>query len=287
MDHYHYPPPDMHPRHPLLKISGIADCHFHIFGPQDRYPYDVNRMYTPRDALVSDYLKVKKALGLEKGVIIQAGPQGMDNTRLLDALDELGPHYRGIAVVDPLVSEEELEEMHKKGVRGVRVNLVSKGGINFNDLHLLEAKMKNIKWHIEFYLDGAYLDKFYDELKNLKMNYVIDHMGHFSAAEGTSSPGFKTLLNLLKTGFCWVKLTAPYRLSSENHPPYGDVTPIAKALINAAPTRLVWGTDWPHTRIRGLMPNDADLLDLLLSWTEDQATQRAILAENPSKLYGF
>jgi predicted TIM-barrel fold metal-dependent hydrolase len=281
------PPPDPDPRTPLLAVpAGACDCHFHIFGPAARFFYAARRSYTPPDASVEDYRRVMAALGLQRCVIVQPSVYGTDNTCTLDAMARLGPDCRGVAVIDETVSDTALYDMHQAGIRGVRFNVLYKGGVKISAVSAVAERIAPLGWHIQFLLDGRGLADLADDLGRLPVPIVIDHLGHAPAEIGVGHPGNQALLALVGEGGCWVKLSAAYRLS-RRAPGYEDTAPLARALIEAAPERVVWGSDWPHPSVEGAMPNDGDLLDLLGVWTDDATVRHKILVDNPAVLYGF
>ena len=281
------PPPDPDPRTPALAVpTGACDCHFHIFGPAARYPYAASRTYTPPDAPVEAYRRVMAALGLERCVIVQPSVYGTDNACTLDAMARLGPGCRGVAVIDETVDEAALDDMHRAGIRGVRFNILYTGGVEVGRVRAVAERIAPLGWHIQFLLDGRGLAELADDLGVLPVPIVIDHLGHAPAEVGIGHPGNRALLALLGEGRCWVKLSAAYRVS-RRAPGYEDAAPLARALIEAAPERVVWGSDWPHPGVVGAMPNDGNLLDLLGQWTNDAALRHRILVDNPAALYGF
>lgn len=284
--------PDTTPRKPRLKApSGSVDCHAHIFGPVERYPLSPKRLFTPPDTTVAQYRGLLSTLGIDDAVLVTPSVYGMNNERQLDALKEMQGRWRGVAVVATDVPDAELERLHAAGFRGVRVNLFAKSGLMLDDLESIAARVAGLKWHVQLHVDARNLEEVAPRLRALPADVVFDHMGHIPAAAGTSHPGFQTMLTLMKEGKFWAKLSAPYRLSELPYP-YEDVTPFARALIAAAPDRLVWGSDWPHPAVPGhmpanfVMPNDGDLLDILGLWTDD-AVQKKILVTNPRRLYDF
>jgi predicted TIM-barrel fold metal-dependent hydrolase len=274
------------PGKPRLAIPpGSCDCHAHIFGPVDKYPFTANRSYTPPEASIEAYRRMLAALGFERAVIVQPSVYGTDNRCTRDAVAAAGGKWRGVAVVEPGISDSLLAELHVAGFRGVRINLLFKGGLQLDVLERIVCAIQPLGWHVQLLLDGRDLPALADRLRRLPVNFVVDHMGHMPASLGVGHAGFQTLLQLLCGGRCWVKLSGAYRISGE--PPYHDVVPFARALVETAPEKLVFGTDWPHASISGPMPQDASLLDLLPEWAPDEATQRRILVENPARLYGF
>ena len=275
------------PGKPRLQIPPHScDCHAHIFGPPDQYPYAPNRSYTPPEASTEAYLRMLGALGFERAVIVQPSVYGVDNSCTRDAILASGGMWRGVAVVEPCVTDSRLAELHAAGFRGVRINLLFKGGLQMETLEQIARAIQPLGWHVQLLLDGRDLPELSDRLRRLPVDFVVDHMGHMPASLGAGHPGFQTLLELLRGGRCWVKLSGAYRISAKPQP-YEDAIPIARALVETAPDKLVFGTDWPHPSISVPMPQDASLLDLLPLWAPDEATRQKILVENPARLYGF
>ena len=275
------------PGKPRLEIPpGSCDCHAHIFGPVDKYPFTPNRSYTPPEASVEAYRRMLAALGFERAVIVQPSVYGIDNRCTRDAVVASGGKWRGVAVVEPCVAEARLADLHSDGFRGVRINLLFKGGLQMNALEQIAHSIRALGWHVQLLLDARDLPKLAERLRELPVDFVVDHMGHMPASLGTEHPGFQTLLELLRGGRCWVKLSGAYRISA-NPQPYDDAVPFARALVETAPDKLVFGTDWPHPSIKVPMPQDASLLDLLPVWAPDEVTRRKILVDNPARLYDF
>jgi predicted TIM-barrel fold metal-dependent hydrolase len=281
-------PADPNVRPPKFKLPLLAcDTHAHVFGPPTRYPYIAERTYTPPDASVQNYMALHRALGIERGVLVQPSVYGTDNRAMIDALLQLGGRYRGVAVVPADVSDEELRRLHDVGVRGVRVNLLFKGGISFAVVGHIAERIRPMRWHIQVLADVSEFPRLFERLSGLPVDVVIDHMGHIPTVKGVDHPGFQALLKLLETGRCWVKLSGAYRVTCEVKAPYRDVLPFATALVEKAPQRMVWGSDWPHPFVHIPMPNDAALLDMLADWVPDTALRERILVHNPAALYDF
>jgi 2-pyrone-4,6-dicarboxylate lactonase len=283
--------PDPAPRRPKVRLPPLAcDCHAHIAGPKSVYPYSPRRIYTPPDALLPAYLGMLGVLGVERAVLIQPSVYGTDNRAMLDAMAKAGDRFRGVAVVDDAVPDAELEKMHAAGVRGVRINVVDvaedKGVIPMASLSRLAERIKPLGWHVEFLMHADEFPDLDAQFADFPVDIVLGHLGYMRTDKGLGAPGFQALLRLMRTGRCWVKLTGPYRISV-NAMPYPDVAPFAHALIDAAPQRVIWGTDWPHVMVKSAMPNDGALCDLLLDWVPDETIRRKVLVENPAKLYGF
>ena len=281
------PGPDPDTKPPTFEVpKGAADCHFHIFGPEAEYPYAEPRRYTPVQVLESDYRKMADALGLARGVVVQASPYGADNARVLEAIRVLGPGYVGVGVVDADASEERLDELNRLSIRGARINSASGGRSGIERMEELAARIKGFGWHVQFHIHAEQLPEYEEKIRKLPIDVVIDHMGLFPADLPLAHSDFQMLLRLLESGNAWVKLSGAERISRSG-PPYHDAIPVARALIDAAPERVVWGTDWPHTNVKPVIPNDGDLMDLLPEFAPDERVRRKILVDNPCALYGF
>jgi len=283
--------PDFAPRQPQLKVpAGSCDCHAHILGPAARFPYSDERVYTPPDCLLADYRAMLTALGLARAVLVQPSVYSSDNRVLLNALDAMQGAWRGVAVVEPDVSASALQEMHAAGVRGVRVNVVdvqsNKGVLPLNQLRGLAERIAPLGWHMEFLLHVHEFPRLDQQLAGFPVDVVFGHLGYLPTQLGIGDAGFQALLRLLQAGRAWVKLTGPYRLSGSKLP-YADVVPFAHALLDAAPRQIVWGSDWPHVMVKGAMPNDGDLMDILSTWIPDPSIRHQVLVNNPERLYGF
>ena len=267
--------------------SGACDCHAHIFGPKKMFPFIADRSYTPPEASIEAYKNMHRKLGITRAVIVQPSVYGTDNQVTLTAIKQYGnENARGIAVVDNDVSELELERLHEKGIRGVRFNLLFKGGAQFKYLERISSKIAPFNWHVQILMDVSELQLITDRLRRLPTEIVFDHMGHISTNHGTNNLGFQALINLIKEGRAWVKLSGNYRISSAK-PPYKDAEAFARALISASQKRVVWGSDWPHPGLHDTMPNDGALLNALDEYAASDQLKHAILVNNPAELYGF
>lgn len=280
--------PDRNPRPPrFTPPPGATDTHAHVFGPSEKYPLTPDRSYTPPDSPFDEYMRLLATLGLDRGVIVQPSIYGTDNRATLDALRAAPDRLRGIAVVDADGPDAELEEMHRLGVRGVRFNLLYRGGVAYEAAERLARRIGPMGWHIQFLIDISAVEGFAAKLAALPVPVVIDHIGHMDAAKGVDHPAFRDLVAMLGDGRTWVKLSGAYRVSAQDRPPFDDVLPLARALVEARADRMVWGSDWPHPAVTRPMPNDGDLLDLLADWVRDEATRDRILRDNPAALYDF
>jgi predicted TIM-barrel fold metal-dependent hydrolase len=262
----------------------------HICGPEAHFAYAADRIYTPPDALLPDYLHLAGCLGIERVVLVQPSIYGTDNAALLNAMRECPLDCRGVAVIGADVSESMLAAWHAAGIRGLRLNLVDTKSpqptLPEATLHALADRIAPFGWHLELL---AHVDDFPSlgsALADLPVDVVFGHLGYVRREATIESAGFRSLLRLLETGRCWVKLTGPYRLTDAPLP-YEPVMAFARALLEKAPERLVWGSDWPHVMLRGTMPNDGALLDLLYEWTGSPDVARRILVDNAAALYDF
>ncbi len=270
-----------------------CDTHAHVFGPATRFPYAQDRSYTPPDAPLEKYLGMLDTVGFARGVLVQGSAHGLDNSAMLDALARSPDRLRGVAVADATLAPAVLKSWHDGGVRGLRFNhffrggaLHYRGGVPLDAARTLAPVMNELGWHMQLWIDVKDLPDTVPTLKTLGLPVVIDHMGRTDARAGTATPGFQSLLRLVGEGRSWVKVSGAHRLS-QRAPAYEDARPFHEALVRANPERLVWGSDWPHPRIEGEMPDAGRLFELFQQWTPDEATRRRILVDNPATLYGF
>jgi predicted TIM-barrel fold metal-dependent hydrolase len=270
-----------------------CDTHAHVFGPAAQFPYAADRSYTPPDAPLAKYLGMLDTVGFVRGVLVQGSAHGRDNAAMLDALTRTPDRLRGVAVADAGVAPAELGRWHAAGVRGLRFNhffrggaLHYRGGVPLDVARAHAPLMAELGWHLQLWIDVKDLPDTIPTLEALGLPVVIDHMGRTDARAGIATPGFQSLLRLVGDGGCWVKVSGAHRLSTRA-PDYPDARPFHEALVRANPERLVWGSDWPHPRIEGEMPDAGCLFELFCAWTPDDAVRRRILVDNPAKLYGF
>lgn len=281
-------PPDPNPITPAYKPPpGACDAHCHVFGPADTFPYADDRSYTPPDAPVAALRTLHKTIGVERAVIVQASCHGTDNTAMLDAIASSGGAYKGIAIVDGTVTDAQLADLDRGGVRGVRFNFVAHLG-GAPDLEVFDRTLDRIVdlgWHVVLHLDAEDILTYADRIKRIRVPFVIDHMGRVKAKGGLDQQPFKMLLELMKNPLAWVKICGAERVSSTGKRPFHDAVPFAAALLAAAPDRILWGTDWPHPNIANDMPNDGELVDLFARVTSDETLRRTVLVDNPTRLY--
>lgn len=261
------------------------DTHVHAIGDPGRFPLDSRRGYTPALVPIEDYVSLMDRLGLERAVLVQPSIYGTDNGAMVDALARFPARFRGVAVVRPDVDDATLDALHARGVRGVRANLLNPAGISLTDAVALAPRLARRGWHLQLQLDVSVFDAF-DTLERLALPVVIDHFGYMPAAKGPDEPGFRRLVAAVAAKRCYVKLSAPYRLTARREGGYGAVTALARALVAADPGRLLWASDWPHTDLREDMPDDGELINVLAQWVPDAAQRREILVDNPAALYG-
>jgi predicted TIM-barrel fold metal-dependent hydrolase len=279
--------PDPNTRTPRFRLPpGTCDAHCHVFGPADVFPYAPDRSYTPPDAPAAKLQELHQLLGVERAVIVQASCHGTDNSSTLDAIARSDGAYRGIAIVDGTVTDAELQALDAGGIRGVRFNFVKHLG-GTPDLEVFDRVLERIQplgWHVVLHLDAEDILEHAERIRRIRMPFVIDHMGRVRAKLGLDQPPFRQLLELMRNPLAWIKICGAERVSSAGAP-FHDAVPFAQKLLEAAPDRVLWGTDWPHPNIAGDMPNDGDLVDLVPLITTDAALQHRFLVENPTRLY--
>ena len=279
------PPPDRNLKAPQTRCPpGACDTHFHIFGPQRRFPLSERRPMEIEDCTLEDLLALHDNLGISRGVIVQSVMHGHSYDYLMDALQRYPERFRGIAMPAPDITDGELEMLTAAGVVGIRCAFRFSPDVDVNFLHRLAEH----GWHAQFWFRGPdEAAHWADVMRAAPGEIVIDHMGWQPAGDGIDAPGFRLVCELLDSGKAWVKLSGPNRFSAAPGLPYGDAAPFARKLVEIAPERLFWGSDWPHPDHWEAMPNDADLLDLLADWVPDETARNKILADNPAKFFGF
>lgn len=270
---------------PKLKAPANAcDCHMHIYDA--KYPIAPSATMKPPDATVADYKLLQGRIGTTRSVVVTTSTYGTDNRITLDAIAQIGPTARGVAVVDASIADAELKRMNDSGIRGIRINLVLAGATTVDMIEPLSKRVNDLGWHIQIAMKGEQIAAIEDLLLRVPAPVVIDHLGVLAQPNALDNPGFKTISKLIDKGKTWVKLSGAYLDSKVGPPSYSDMGPVARAYIKAAPERMVWGSVWPHPT-ETEKPDDAVLFDLLAEWAPDVATQTAILVQNPARLYGF
>ena len=285
----------------LVPLSS-CDCHTHIFGDPAQFPFFAGRTYTPETALPGEMALMHAALHVERVVIVTPSVYGTDNSCTLYGIKARGAHARGVAVIDEQTSDAELERLRAAGFRGLRLNLATAGQTDAatarRRLQTAIGRAKSVGWHVQMFTSLSVIAGIRDLVTASDVPVVFDHFGGTVAASGLEQPGFSDLLGLLRSGKAYVKVSGAYRASSQG-PDYADMTPFAKAMIDANADRVLWGSDWPHpdtasvpgrssTDVSPLLPiDDGRLLNQLAVWAPDTAVRKKILVDNPARLYGF
>ena len=263
---------------------GACDTHMHFY---DTKAPVAQGTFMPGHFPVADYQAMQRRLGLERVIVVQPNAYADDNTVTSHSMKQLGKNAKGVAVVRPGVSDAELERLTKAGICAVRIMTLHGGMLGFNVMDQVMARVHPFGWHANLQLDGRELPKHEAQIKRLPGKFVIDHTGKFLEPVAVSSDSFECLLRLVDTGRCWIKLSAPYETSKTGAPKYEDVSQLARTLVEHAPERMLWASNWPHPSSRQNLPKDEDLLDLLADWAPEEKTRNRILAGNPAELYRF
>jgi predicted TIM-barrel fold metal-dependent hydrolase len=283
--------------------AGACDCHTHIHGDMREFPMFAGRVYTPEPALPEEMAQLHKALRMQRVVIVTPSVYGTDNSATLWGMKARGNNARGVAVIDDMTPESELDAMARAGIRGIRINLATGGAAPDpaaarKRFQAAAERVKARGWHIQMYVTLPVISSIKDLVLASPVPVVFDHFGRAQAALGTGQPGFSDLVELLRSGKAYVKISGAYRVSHQG-PDFADAAPLARALIAANPERIVWGTDWPHPNsepmpgygamdVRPFFPiDDGRLLNQLPLWAPDAGVRKQILVDNPVRLYGF
>jgi len=267
--------------------AGAVDAHCHVFGPAQQFPYHPKRKYTPCDAPKQKLFALRDYLGFERNVIVQASCHGTDNTALIDALQSAGELARGVAVVSPDITHEELAEMHQAGVRAVRFNFVKRlVDSTPREVFLgIAEKIRQYGWHIVVYFEAPDLEDLIPFLLQLDHTIVIDHMGRPDVQKGIDHPDIQRFVKLLDDNAnFYTKVSCPERLTQQA-PDYSDVEPYARLLVERFPQQVLWGTDWPHPNMKSHTPDDGLLVNVIPKIAPTGALQQALLVDNPMRLY--
>jgi predicted TIM-barrel fold metal-dependent hydrolase len=284
--------PDRNPRRPRLKLpKGSVDTHVHVFEPG--YALSPARGYNPPHSTLNDLKHLHTTLGIDRVVFTQPSVYGIDNSAILNASvalnNERPDRARSVVALDMTFSETDLASLDRLGVRGIRLNTDNQGGmpIAFSDIPELCARIKPFKWHLEFLFPGKDILELMPVFESLTVPMSIAHFAYQPASAGVKAPGFQALLDLARRGNTWIKISGANRVSRGDLPPYDDVKPMALALVEAAPDRIMWGTDWPHPNKYKVNPNDGDLVDALGDWITDSTLLKKIMVDNPARFYRF
>ena len=284
--------PDRNPRKPDIKLpKGSIDTHVHIF--ESQFPLFEGRGYNPPDSTLEDLIYLHTTLGVDRVVFTQPSVYGVDNSAILKGMNELNKKAankaRGVCAIKMDASEASLQELHDQGIRGVRLNLDNKGGmpLELAEISKLEDKIKGFGWHLEYLFPGKDIIELEPVLSNASVPVSIGHFAYQPATAGINADGFKTLLRLVKDGNTWIKISGANRVSETDLPPYDDVLPMARSLVEANPDNVMWGTDWPHPNKYEVNPNDGDLVNWFGEWITDDAMRTRIMVTNSEAFYDF
>ncbi|MBW6390070.1 amidohydrolase family protein [Billgrantia antri] len=288
--------PEYYPFNPEPRAAQQAppmnscDAQFHVFGPTDVYPPRPEAPFNMPSATIGAALKMHRALGIERGVIVQATTYGADHSVILDALEQAGPNYRGCANAIVLKEREEayIEALHNAGVRGARFTFRKELGVGLSpkEFRLAADRLREMGWYMKIQPEKNGILESVELYENIDTPVLIDHLGRADADLGVADPNVQKTIELLKKGNFWVMLSLGEKISTQGYP-WDDVLPIARAYIDAAPDRVVWASDWPHPLSKSPPPNDAELLELLYRYAPDDAERQKILVDNPAELFGF
>ncbi|MGI9434784.1 MAG: amidohydrolase family protein, partial [Geminicoccaceae bacterium] len=284
--------PDRHPIKPEITLpKGSIDAHVHVF--EARYPLSPTRGYNPAESTLDDLKHLHATLGIDRTVFTQPSPYAVDNQAMIDGVNTLNAEVPGrarmVVAVDGDVTEEQIAIWDQQGGRGIRCNLDSRGGmlIELSEIPDLEAKLKPFGWHIEWLFPGEDIDDLMPVFKKITIPMSIAHFAYQPATAGVGASGFQTLLRLVRDGNTWIKISGANRVSATDLPPYDDLKPMAHALIEANPERVIWGTDWPHPNKYDANPNDGDLVNAFGDWVTDEAMRKTIMVETAAAFYRF
>ena len=284
--------PDRNPRKPNITLpKGSIDTHVHIF--ERHFPLFEGRGYNPPDSTLEDLIHLHQTLGIDRVVFTQPSVYGVDNSAILKGMNVLNEKIpnkaRGVCAIKMDASENFLQELHGQGIRGVRLNLDNKGGmpLELKEISKLEDKIKSLGWHLEYLFPGKDIVELEPVLSNASVPISIGHFAYQPATAGINSDGFKTLLKLVKDGNTWIKISGANRVSETDLPPYDDVLPMARALVEANSDNVMWGTDWPHPNKYEVNPNDGDLVNWFGEWITDDTMRKQIMVTNSELFYDF
>jgi 2-pyrone-4,6-dicarboxylate lactonase len=290
-------PPDPNTRKPkFAPPANSCDTHFHVFGPPEQFPFLSTHEYTPPAAPLEHYRKMLAVIGVERAVVVQPSVHGLDNSATLDAIKNSNGKFRGVGRIDDQTPKDELRRLHDGGIRGVRFNLLDRprGNVKIDVLDRCVDHAAELGWSVDLHIDMKNLLAQEQRIRKMPTSVVIDHIARVKPNEGLSQPGFQLLLELARLDHVWIKVSGADKICetlvhSYFGLPFVEVIPYARAVIAAAPERVIWGTDWPHSNnfAPGHTPNDGDLVDLLAEFAPDDAIRRRIMVDNPAALYGF
>lgn len=277
------------PSRPDFKVPpGAIDAHCHVFGPGHQFPYAPERKYTPSDVPKEKLWELRDHLGFERNVIVQGTCHGADNRALVDAVRHSEGKARGVASVKRDISDEELDQLHEAGIRGVRFSFVKRlvDELPHDSLREVGERIQRLGWHLVIYVEAPDLPELYDFFSSLPGTIVFDHMGRPDVSKDPNGDDFDLFIKLLaENENMWAKVSCPDRLSEIGPPDYDDVVPFAKRVVETFPDRVLWGTDWPHPNMKSHMADDGKLVDYVPKIAVTKALQKKLLVDNPMRLY--
>lgn len=277
------------PRPTITELPrGATDCHCHVFGPVEKFPYAVDAKFKPADAPKKALFALHDLMGIERCVIVQSGCHGYDNSVVEDAMEARPGRYLGVALVPADVESSELDRLAVKGFKGVRFNYMAHlaAGASPEELRQLAPRLADRGMHLQVHMDASLIEGMTPLLTSLPVTVVIDHMGRVDASQGIDQAPFQALLRLLDHRNLWCKVSGSERISRQDAP-YADAVPFAQAILDRFGERTVWGTDWPHPNFRADPPDDGDLFDLISRIARGPEAMKALMVGNPAQLYGF
>jgi predicted TIM-barrel fold metal-dependent hydrolase len=282
-------PPHAAPRRPQLVLPpGAWDCHCHVFGPASRFPLAADRPYEPPDLPLERLQALHAGLGVSKALVVATKAHGFDSRIVLDAVARSGGRYRGVVNLPPGMKDAELMRLRDGGIVGARYSFLPRLGAlpDMREVRQTAERISTLDWHLSLYLPASLIGRFRGDLMALGLPYVIEHMGVVQAAAGIDQPAFHDLTDLLEADAnAFVKLSGPERLTGGG-PPYAEAVPFARRLMEIAPDRVIWGSDWPHPNVTA-MPDDGDLVDFTAAYATDPEDRQRLLVHNPARLLGL
>lgn len=283
--------PSYHPSPSTPRLAlppGACDAHCHVFGPSAIFPFVENRTYTPADAPKEKLFALHEKLGIERCVIVQAGSHGFDHAAISDAIAAKGGAYKGITLLPTTADDAEIRRLDTAGFCGVRFNFMPHlgKGAAIEDVIAFAERLAEHGWHLQIHLASTLMEEMAPYLRRSPAVVVIDHMARVDAGLGLQQPAFRALLDVMEDEKFWVKVSGCERISRQG-PPYADAVPFARKLVDEFGDRTLWGTDWPHVNFSGEVPDDGRLVDLLADIAPSEAQRKALLVDNPQRLYRF
>lgn len=284
-------PPDPNPRKPkFTPPPGTTDTHFHIFGPPERFPYVASRLYTPPAAPIEHYLSMAKTVGMERGVMVMPAVHGFENAVMHNALAQSEGRLCGMIRANRNLTEADNKTLHSQGVRGIRFNLrpVLEGRFDEDEMRAVVHRLRDLPWCVCLHIELDLIVRQAELIRRIEKPVIIDHFGQVDPRKGFDQEGLKVVLDLMGEKHIWMKISGADRKLAEGEP-YDGIVKLARLMIERAPDRIIWGTDWPHAYVyeAGRMINDGDLLGFVADYAPDEAQRRKILVDNPARLFGY